>query len=257
MARFGPCKLITFIHTPPPLPLTLEKNKSSLLKDLNSNPSLSGKIPSFPTNDPTNPIPNCVLDSNFHDSFSFINEFQNSKCHILASINIQSLHSKHLSLQSFLNDLSSTPINILALQETWSIPHPHLISIPGYNFTHSERKTGRGGGVGFYVKDEIVFKIIPELSLFIPKIFECLTIEVLLENKKSSFSSIYRSPSDSPEHLLTWYTCEMILGGPSRALMRMSGLGGALYLVCLSMFSLGGRHCTLGVVSITTLEYLD
>ena len=46
-----------------------------------------------------------------------------------------------------------------------------------------------------------MFKIIPELSLFIPKIFECLTIEVLLENKKSSFSSIYRSPSDSPEHI--------------------------------------------------------
>ena len=62
---------------------------------------------------------------------------------------------------------------------------------------------------------------------------------------------------NSTNGILTWYTCEMILGGPSRALMRMSGLGGALYLVRLSMFSLGGRHCTLGGVSVTTLEYLD
>ena len=179
----------------------MDKVNTQLLNDLNSNPSLSVNSPSLPTNDPTNPIPNCTIDSIFHDSSSFIREFQNSKSHILASVNIQSLHSKHQTLKSFLAELSYTPISILALQETWSIPHPHLINIPGFNFSHSERKIGRGGGVGFYVKDDLNFKIIPELSLFIPKIFECITIEVQLDNKKSSFSSIYRSPSDSPEKI--------------------------------------------------------
>jgi len=120
---------------------------------------------------------------------------------ILASLNVQSLMSKHSALKNYLLELSSSPLHILAIQETWSIPHPHLVSIPGFNFIHSERKVGRGGGVGFYVKEDLIFSHLPNYSLFIPKIFECLTIEVSLDNKRSTFTSIYRSPSDHSENL--------------------------------------------------------
>ena len=58
---------------------------------------------------------------------------------------------------------------------------------------------GRGGGVGFYVRDNLVFRHLPNYSLFIPKIFECLTIEVDLGSGKTTFTSIYRSPSDNSE----------------------------------------------------------
>ena len=90
---------------------------------------------------------------------------------------------------------------ILAIQETWSIHHPHFINIPGFNFTHKQRPSGRGGGVGFYVRNNLSFEVRDELTTFIPKIFECLTISIMLSNKKITFSSIYRSPSSNAQDM--------------------------------------------------------
>ena len=135
-----------------------------------------------------------------------LQKFQNTDSSILASLNAQSLLSKHSNLQLLISELSSIPLHILAIQETWAIPHPHLVSIPGFNFTHLERKIGRGGGVGFYVRDDLIFRQLPNFSTFIPKIFECLTIEVSIDNRKSTFSTIYRSPSDNSESLNEFIT---------------------------------------------------
>ena len=51
--------------------------------------------------------------------------------------------------------------------------------------------------MGFYVRDTINFEIINEFSPFIPKIFECLTISISINNKKMFLSSVYRSPSSN------------------------------------------------------------
>ena len=94
--------------------------------------------------------------------------------------------SKHLKLKDFLSELSTKniPIDILALQETWNIPYPHLIHIPGYNFIHHQRDKIKGGGVGFYIQENITYNIVENLSPFIPKLFESLSIEVTINNKK-------------------------------------------------------------------------
>ena len=34
---------------------------------------------------------------------------------------------KHSNLQLLISELSSTPLHILATQETWAIPHPHIL----------------------------------------------------------------------------------------------------------------------------------
>ena len=183
---------------------TLDKFNPSILKDLNNNLLLCGKT--FHSNDPENPIPNPDLNSIFYDSSTFIKKFRNTDPSILASLNAQSLLSKHDNLQLLISELTSTPLHILAIQETWAIPHPHLVSIPGFNFTHLERKIGRGGGVGFYVRNDLIFRQLPNFSTFIPKIFECLTIEVSIDNRKSTFSTIYRSPSDNSESLNEFIT---------------------------------------------------
>jgi hypothetical protein len=57
---------------------------------------------------------------------------------------------------------------------------------------------GRGGGVGFYVRDDVSFKTIEDLSVFIPKIFESLTIELIINKKKLSVTSVYRPPMPPP-----------------------------------------------------------
>ena len=77
-------------------------------------------------------------------------------------------------------------VDILALQETWRLPFTETIQITGYQFIHQHRSANRGGGVGFYIKDNITFKHLPELSVFADNIFESLTIEVKIHKKNLS-----------------------------------------------------------------------
>jgi hypothetical protein len=52
--------------------------------------------------------------------------------------------------------------------------------------------------VGFYLSQSIPHKILPDLSLFIEKSFESLTLEIILNSKKLILSNIYRPPT--PPH---------------------------------------------------------
>lgn len=62
--------------------------------------------------------------------------------------------------------LSQLPVSVLALTETWLEPHVvDTILIPGYYFVHKSRSSGRGGGVGFLIKESIIFDI---LDMLIP-----------------------------------------------------------------------------------------
>ena len=91
-------------------------------------------------------------------------------------------------------------VEILALQEIWNIPNLPSIEIPNYNFTFKKRSKFRGGGVGFYIKKGIPYKVIENLSCFHEKLFECITIEIQFGGQKILISNIYRSPSSLPNH---------------------------------------------------------
>ena len=159
--------------------------------NLNNNASLNGKnFHSFFQNlNDGNDLPIPTISSRFYDVPLLISNFSKSTKPILASLNIQSLMSKHSELKDFLYELSANkvPAYIIALQETWTIHHPHLINIPGYKFIHQHRKDMKGGGVGFYVKENLSFKVSEKHTTFIPKIFECLSIEISISNKKNHF----------------------------------------------------------------------
>ena len=145
------------------------------------------------------------FNSKYYDPQTFKNSFSMSGGGVLASINVQSLQSKCAAIKDFLADLMENSdhsiIKILALQETWNIKYPSQLSINGYELTHIERGSVNGGGVGFYVHNSLKFKINQELTAMYPKIFECLTIEVITNNMTEAYSSIYRSPnSDKAEY---------------------------------------------------------
>ena len=57
------------------------------------------------------------------------------------------------------------------------------------------------GGLVFFIKQGIPWKIIEGLSHFTEKRFGCLTVELELNSKKVLISNIYRTPSNSAEHL--------------------------------------------------------
>lgn len=77
----------------------------------------------------------------------------------------------------------------------WNIPYPDLLQIPGFTFYFKSRNVGKGGGVGFYVKNDLKVKIINNLSNFIDKTFEVLTLEITFNSKKFLVSSLYRTPT--------------------------------------------------------------
>jgi hypothetical protein len=96
-----------------------------------------------------------------------------------------------------MNKMVSKGVNIIAiaLQEIWQVPYPELVQLPNFNFFHKTRTESRGGGVGFYILNTYRCKIIKELSPFVEKEFESLTIEISHKNKKFVLCNIYRSPT--------------------------------------------------------------
>jgi hypothetical protein len=113
------------------------------------------------------------------------------------SINIQSLHSKHEQLLQEIEAIAHQKLNIdiIAIQETWDIQYPDLLTIPGFKpIIFKKRKGMRGGGVGFFVKNYLKAEIIEHLSPFENKIIEALTLQITYPNNKSVLvTSIYRS----------------------------------------------------------------
>ena len=78
--------------------------------------------------------------------------------------------SKHQNLSTAINDLlkKQVKIKVIAIQETWNIPYPDLVNISGFKLFIKTRTNCRGGGVAFYIKDDITCKIKNNLSTFLP-----------------------------------------------------------------------------------------
>ena len=98
-----------------------------------------------------------------------------------------------------LNEKKCGP-DVLCLQETWKIPDSSVFNIQGYSelFVKS-RHSKQGGGVGFYFKNSVKFKLVNEKSIFVDQILESIVAEIFLPcNKKAVVLSIYRHASNHP-----------------------------------------------------------
>ena len=79
-------------------------------------------------------------------------------------INIRSIRNKSVALADFINSNKS---DIIAVTETWFRPDDTdsfiaSVTPPGYKCTHVPHPEGRGGGVGFFIHDDIDFKALPQ-----------------------------------------------------------------------------------------------
>jgi hypothetical protein len=90
--------------------------------------------------------------------------------------------------------LPGSNIKAIALQETWNVPYPELVHIDGFNFISKSRKNGRGGGVGFYLRDNLKYRVVKDLSTFIDNEFESLTVEIQINRKRILLSNYYTPP---------------------------------------------------------------
>jgi exonuclease III len=177
------------------------------LDALNSNPSLDLKctLSTVPFIDYENdPIINMNTVSKFYDIKTFSSNFSTVKQPLILSLNVQSLNAKHDKLKDFILTLEkdNVIVDVIALQETWNIKFPNLVSLPGYqNVCFKNRHRGRGGGVGLFIRQGLDYQILNmPFNGFTDRIFESLTVQITDNSNSDQFksyivTSIYRSPT--------------------------------------------------------------
>ena len=88
---------------------------------------------------------------------------------------------------------------IIAVTETWlTIDNAKDIDIPGYHFEYWCRNDRVGGGVGLFIKDGLVFNVLP-ITFDGDNVFECIFVEISVANSKNIIvGSVYRPPDTNP-----------------------------------------------------------
>ena len=124
----------------------------------------------------------------------------------MISLNIRSIVNRDnfTKFESFLENLEVKPL-VIALNETWITSRstgPYQ-SLKGYQFVQNHRTGTVGGGVAFYISDEIHFNRIDSLSIMKEKIFESLFIDVEIEGQSIICGTVYRSPTHNHDLFLS------------------------------------------------------
>jgi len=90
--------------------------------------------------------------------------------------------------------------DLICLQEVWKVNDPKLFSIEGYHpLIFKCREGARGGGVGIYVRSNLTFKILDNLSFFKDRILESLVIKITDINLNTFITAaLYRSCGPHP-----------------------------------------------------------
>ena len=112
-------------------------------------------------------------------------------------VNVRSLvnNTNFSKLEALVSSLSIR-LDVIAVTETWiqSSSAGPFKNLKGYNFISNNRLICREGGVGLYIKDNLVFSIRDDLTLMREKIFESIFIDVIFNEKTVTYGAVNRSP---------------------------------------------------------------
>jgi hypothetical protein len=154
-------------------------------------------------NDPDlcSPYSNSDISCEFYDTENFISTFSNKQNFSIMSLNIQSLPAKFNEFEEFMQQLSSKNCNfdVICLQELWRLNNPDMYQLENYHelIFKSRELNVQGGGVGFYIKNSVKFKILNDISIFVDKVIETFFIEIELHKQKFIIGSVYRPNSST------------------------------------------------------------
>ena len=129
-----------------------------------------------------NPYISDNLSCNYYTEDSFLGSYRNLASPLVLNLNVQYLQSKFNSLKELLDLYSSKGVNfdIISLQEISTIDDSSTLILPGFHpLVYKSRTLCKGGGVGFYVRNDLDFKVIEEYSPFHERIIETVCIEVV------------------------------------------------------------------------------
>ena len=117
-------------------------------------------------------------------------EIKQSKFSIL-SFNIRSLTKNIMTLKDTVKTLDT---DIIGLQEIWN-PHAGFVKIDGYKDIIMKKRSGkRGGGLGFYLRNDMAYKTLDDVNNLNLKKIEALGIKLTTDNNETQIINIYRPP---------------------------------------------------------------
>ena len=118
---------------------------------------------------------------NIHNIF---NIYDNNNFSIL-HLNARSIIYNHDKIMNML-DTIGVKFSIIIITETWlNTNNINLFNIHEYNYIHTIRKNGRGGGVSIHILDNIKYDIIDNMC-YSNNICEIATIKILSNNSNSN-----------------------------------------------------------------------
>ena len=105
---------------------------------------------------------NCLPNAytcNYYTPSEFNVHLKNNDEFSLIHLNARSLHKNFDNISEFLSTLNNN-FSVIAISETWISGTPIIpFQLDGYDFVNFDRITGRGGGVCFFVKNDINFSV--------------------------------------------------------------------------------------------------
>ena len=97
---------------------------------------------------------------------------------IIMQLNIRGLTGKQFLLKELIKEGNTNKVDVVLLCETWlRAETKNKISIPGFFFIGKEQVGKKGGGVGILIRDNLVYKRLPDLEKT-SNVFEHITIEL-------------------------------------------------------------------------------
>ena len=117
-------------------------------------------------------------------------------------LNVRSIRNKSASFLEFVKDNNA---DLIAITETWLRPEDtesfiSSITPPGYKFPHVPRNIKKGGGVGFFIKEDLSYEQVSKNKY---QAFESISIQISSEGAKDViFHVVYRPPNLSKSQFL-------------------------------------------------------
>jgi len=114
------------------------------------------------------------------------------------SANWDSFHDLICNLRCF-----SFSFNVIGISEIYQCKNDARLRLTGYhNIISRHREDGPRGGVGLFIKDNLIYKLRDDISVFIPHIFNQFFIEITnAHGKNLIIGVIYRTNSGPHAHL--------------------------------------------------------
>ena len=146
--------------------------------------------------------PDCNLFNHISKTCKYYSEdnFQtdvNNNGFSIIHLNARSISKNFSQINQFLCDLRFA-FDIIAISESWmDSSKSSEYDIKGYEVIHQVRQGKRGGGCSLYVRDVLKFKVLDKWCRSVKDLFECCTIELMLDGSKNILvSCMYRTPGN-------------------------------------------------------------